>query len=164
MASEAPTLDWLNQSITIQIDNKPLHEILNKIGQQTGIAIVYDQSLANERVMGKYQDIPVSEALNRLFRGKNTIFQINDIQKVVVIKTFGAKHYIWTDNASDLIGRYGVENSEMTLEEIADFITQQYLEFENELLIEVINVKIKKYTNNFCGLFLLFWELIKLVI
>jgi hypothetical protein len=133
---------WLDEPVTIRFQNEPLSKMLEKISKKTGIAILYDQELANDKVSGNYKDVKVSDAITRLFCGKNKSIQVSKDKKVIVVKTFGAKTFIWA--VSDA-GEQGNEQNlldSMSLAELDQLTSQQYLKYkecianDNELLSE----------------------------
>lgn len=91
----AAATDWQDQPVTLEFSKEPLQKVLEKFCEQAGFSIVFDESLANELVTGDYDDITAVDALNRIFKGKNKIIQVNNDQKILVVKTFGAKKFVW---------------------------------------------------------------------
>ena len=70
-SSEATQSDWLKRNVTINFNNEPLGRVLEKISQQSGVSILYDDAFAHEKVIGNFKDIKISDAVTRLFKGKN---------------------------------------------------------------------------------------------
>jgi len=93
--------NWLDEPINISFQNEPLSKVLKQISEQTGISIAYDQQLANEKVTGNYQNVKTSNAITRLFKSKNISIQVNNEKKVVIVKTFGTKSFVWADTTQE---------------------------------------------------------------
>ena len=66
-----------------------MSSVLGKISAQTGIVILYDENLADQKITGNYKGIGLSEAVNRLFVEKNKSILINENEKLIIVKTFG---------------------------------------------------------------------------
>ncbi len=90
--------NWLDKQVSITFRNEPLRKVLSGIAQQASISIIYAQELANEKVNGDYNNLKALDAITRLFNGKNKVIQINSRKKIISIKTFGAKNFIWAGN------------------------------------------------------------------
>ncbi|MCW5209242.1 hypothetical protein VU10_03430, partial [Desulfobulbus sp. US1] len=86
--------EWLNDRVTIKFQEEPMNTVLGEIAQQTGIAILYDEKLADQKVTGYYKGVKFSEAINRLFSEKNKSIQVFKSEKKIIVKTFGAKQFI----------------------------------------------------------------------
>jgi len=134
--------NWLDAPVTIRFQNEPLSKMLGKISKKTGIAILYDQELADDKVSGNYKDVKASDAITRLFSGKNKSIQVSKDKKVIVVKTFGAKAFIW---AGSYTGEQGNEQNpleSMSLAELDTLTSQQYMKYkecianDNEFLTE----------------------------
>jgi type II secretory pathway component GspD/PulD (secretin) len=131
--------DWLDEPVTLRFQNESLRTVLEKISKKTGISILFAQDLADEKVTGNYQNVKASEAVTRLFSSKNKSIQINSDKKIIIVKTFGAKEFIWA-NAGDQShkGKDGQKN--LTSAELVKLHKQQYKEYkdsisnENELI------------------------------
>lgn len=95
IAEANDTSNWLDMPVTTTFQNEPLKKVLQNISEQTGISIAYDQTLANEKITGNYQKIKISDAIDRLFKNKNKTIQVNEKNKTIIIKTFGAKAFLW---------------------------------------------------------------------
>ena len=132
---------WLNDKVTIRFQEEPMSAVLGGIAQQTGIAILYDEKLAGQKVTGYYKDVKFSEAINRLFSEKNKSIQVFKNEKKIIVKTFGAKQFILassaeTDPSSD-------DSGKMTLANLERLHRQQYKEYkeriadDNEIVEEV---------------------------
>lgn len=119
---------WLDNSVTIEFDNLPMKTVLERIGKQAGVSILYDQSLANEKVMGKLHNVKVSDAIDRLFKGRNKIIQVDDAEKIIVVKTFGTKNFIWAGPEH--------KTSPITLAELDEMHALQYQQYKNSLTDE----------------------------
>ncbi|MCI5209072.1 MAG: hypothetical protein D3910_09825 [Candidatus Electrothrix sp. ATG2] len=80
-----------------------MNSVLGKISEQTGVAILYDEKLADQKVTGHYKNIKFSEAIDRLFSGTNKSIQVLGSEKKIMVKTFGAKNYISSRSDSSVI-------------------------------------------------------------
>jgi len=94
IAATKKARSWLDEPITISFKNEPLSKVLEQISERIGISIAYNQELANEKVTGNYKDVKTSDAITRLFRNKNNSIQVNKAEKIIIVKTFGAKNYL----------------------------------------------------------------------
>ncbi len=124
--------NWLDDPININFENEPLRKLLNQIAQQTGVSIAYDQELANEKVTGNYQNIKTSDAITRLFRGKNKSIQVNIAKRIIIIKTFGAKSYIWADSTQKALGQKQ-SSGLIFLANLEELHAQQYKEYKERI-------------------------------
>ncbi len=127
-AGAKQTTLWLNAPVTIRFQEKPLSGVLKELSRQTDIAILYDENLANERVTGNFKNVKASDAINRLFSKKNKSIQVSKDKKVIIVKTFGAKNFIWAYN-NDRIGDQGLLKL-MTLKDLGRLHTEQYKEYK----------------------------------
>ncbi|MCI5223852.1 MAG: hypothetical protein D3924_14565 [Candidatus Electrothrix sp. AR4] len=82
---------WLNSAVSVRFQNERLENVLGKISKQTGVVIVFNQELADEKVTGNYKGIKLSDAINRLFLGKNKTVQTDRSKKIILVKTFRKK-------------------------------------------------------------------------
>jgi type II secretory pathway component GspD/PulD (secretin) len=89
-------INWSERPVTVNFPNEPLSKVLNKIAKQAGLSVLYDQTLANEIVNGNYNGVKASKAITRLFKGQNLIVQVIDDKKIIIVKTFGTKDFIWS--------------------------------------------------------------------
>jgi len=120
--------NWLDEPISISFQNETLSKVLKQISEQTGVSIAYDQKLATEKVTGAYQGVKTSDAITRLFKSKNISIQVNTEKKVIIVKTFGAKNFIWASEHK------GYQNSsKMTLAELEKIHAQQYKEYKDRI-------------------------------
>ncbi|MCW5214109.1 hypothetical protein VU13_02110, partial [Desulfobulbus sp. US5] len=78
--------EWLNDRVTIKFQEEPMNTVLGEIAQQTGIAILYDEKLADQKVTGYYKGVKFSEAINRLFSEKNKSIQVFKSEKKIIVK------------------------------------------------------------------------------
>ncbi|WP_339138575.1 MAG: hypothetical protein WGN25_09740 [Candidatus Electrothrix sp. GW3-4] len=123
---------WLNDTVTVRFQEEPMSAVLGKISQQTGIAILYDEKLADQKVTGHYKDIKFSEAINRLFSDKNKSIQVFKNEKKIIVKTFGAKQFILAgDTPMSTKEHLHVDN--LSLDEIRTLQVSQYNEFRNQI-------------------------------
>jgi|GEM_PF-5735047 len=124
-SAEQQTSNWLDMPVTLSFRNEPLNKVLDEIGRQAHLSVVYDKAFASEPVMGIYQNVKASEAIARLFKGKNIILQVNDAKKVIVVKTFGTTHLIATGGQAT--------PSAITLKELNALNNQQYQEYKKSI-------------------------------
>jgi DNA-directed RNA polymerase subunit N (RpoN/RPB10) len=124
----------LNDSVSVQFQEELMSAVLEKISRQTGIAILYDEDLADQKVTGHYKDIKFSEAINRLFSEKNKSIQVFKNEKKIIVKTFGAKNFILALSAeiapSDQLSD---DSKKMTLAELEKMHRQQYKEYKERI-------------------------------
>ncbi|WLE98591.1 MAG: hypothetical protein QTN59_07060 [Candidatus Electrothrix communis] len=120
--------EWLNDKVTVRFQEKPMSTVLGEIAQQTGIAILYDEKLADQKVTGYYKDVKFSEAINRLFRGTNKSIQVFKSEKKIIIKTFGAKQFILvsSDQPSNNV-------DSVTVGDLQKLHRQQYKEYKERI-------------------------------
>ena len=118
--------NWLDETISINFQNEPLSKVLKQISEQTGVSIAYDQELANEKVTGNFEHIKTSDAITRLFRSKNKSIQVNEEKKIILIKTFGAKNFVWAGASVKSQNK----SSQMTLATLERMHAQQYKEYK----------------------------------
>lgn len=130
----ADTAGWLDEKVNIRFQNEAMSKVLGKISQQTGVAILFDEKLASEKVTGYYKNIKFSEVINRLFSEKNKSIQAFKYERKIIIKTFGAKQFILAgqDSASDSSGS-AQESYKMTLAELEKMHKQQYKEYKERI-------------------------------
>ncbi|MCI5157673.1 MAG: hypothetical protein D3906_04395 [Candidatus Electrothrix sp. AUS1_2] len=129
--------DWLNEGVTIRFQDEPMSAVLGKISQQTGIAILYDENLAGEKVTGHYKDIKFSEAIDRLFSEKNKSIQVFKGEKKIIVKTFGAKQFILAGKDSAVDSTDSEDESEkMSLAQVEERQRQRYNEYKKRITDE----------------------------
>ena len=126
-ATEKQT-NWLEKPISISFQNEPLSTVLKQISKKTGVSIAYDQELANEKVTGNYQNVKTSDAITRLFRSKNKSIQVNKAKKIIIVKTFGAKNFIWAGS-----NQSQSNSSQMSLAELEQMQSQQYRQYKKSI-------------------------------
>lgn len=120
--------EWLRKPVIVKFNKEPLKNVLYEISQQTGISIIYNSDFANEEITGQYDGVEASEAITRLFKGKNKIIQINNQEKLIVLKTFGFKSFtIANANAKHR------DESKQTLAELVELHSQQYVEYKDRI-------------------------------
>ncbi|MCI5223075.1 MAG: hypothetical protein D3924_10465 [Candidatus Electrothrix sp. AR4] len=132
-------VQWLDNTVSIRFQNKSLEKVLKGISLQTGVVIIFDQEMADQKVSGNYKKIKLSDAINRLFLGKDKTVQIGRAEKIIVVKTFGTKKFMTTGgsapNKKDVEARLE-DNSEMLLfdgmtsSELRKRLKKQNQEFE----------------------------------
>ena len=131
--------NWLDHPVTIRFQGETLGSVLESIAKQTGIAILYDQELANEKVSGNFKNVKASEAITRLFGSKNKSIQVGKDKKIIIVRTFGAKKFIWAGHSKG-IARKDQAFAPMTLGELETLHINQYKKYkerianENEIL------------------------------
>ena len=133
-AAGQSTTGWLDDRVTLRFQDEAMNEVLGKISQQTGIAILYDENLAGEKVTGNYKNIKFSEAINRLFSEKNKSIQVFKNEKKIVVKTFGAKQFILASSGET--SAVQTRDEDMIAAELEKMHRQQYKErivADNEL-------------------------------
>jgi hypothetical protein len=86
--------DWLIQTVSMQFKDEALPVILENLSKKTGVAILYDEQLVNEKFSGNYIDVTMVEFINRLFNQYNRAITFNRDKKLVIVETFGAERYL----------------------------------------------------------------------
>jgi type II secretory pathway component GspD/PulD (secretin) len=125
---------WLNDSVSVRFQDESMSTVLGKISQQTGIAILYDEKLADQKVTGHYKDIKFSEAINRLFSETNKSIQVFKNEKKIIVKTFGAKQFILASSAESAPSDNPSDDSEkMTIAELEQMHKRQYKEYKERI-------------------------------
>lgn len=127
----AKTTDWLDELVTIRFKDESLNLVLEEISKQTGIAILYEQDLATEKVTVNYKDVKVAAAIGRLFRAKNKSIQVNKKEKIIIVKTFGAKYFIRTGKVLYAQGKDS--SAPATLTELRKLHNLQFKEFKDRI-------------------------------
>ncbi|MCI5180150.1 MAG: hypothetical protein D3911_12675 [Candidatus Electrothrix sp. AW3_4] len=128
--------EWLNDKVTLRFQEEPMSSVLGKLSQQTGIAILYDEKLAGQKVTGLYKDIKFAEAINRLFSETNKSIQVLKNEKKIIVKTFGAKNFVLALSAQRVPSPANktLDNSEkMTLADLEKMHRQQYKEYKERI-------------------------------
>ncbi|MCI5160756.1 MAG: hypothetical protein D3917_01770 [Candidatus Electrothrix sp. AX5] len=125
---------WLNDRVTIRFQEEPMSVVLGGIAQQTGIAILYDEKLAGQKVTGYYKDVKFSEAINRLFSEKNKSIQVFKNEKKIIVKTFGAKQFILASSGETTSAKSSNDSEIlMTAAELKKMHRQQYKEYKERI-------------------------------
>ncbi|RJX18237.1 MAG: hypothetical protein C4575_11060 [Desulforudis sp.] len=78
----------------MEFKDEALAVILAKLSKKTGVVILYDEKLVNEKFSGNYSNLTMVEFLNRLFKKYNKAITFNREKKLVIVETFGAEKYI----------------------------------------------------------------------
>lgn len=86
--------DWLLQRVSMDFRDEKLSVILGNLSKKTGVAILYDEKLVDEKFSGNYKDVKMVEFINRLFHKYNKAITYNREKKVVIVETFGSEKYI----------------------------------------------------------------------
>lgn len=124
---------WLDAPVTIEFSNENLSSALEKISNQTGISILYDEALAKEKVSASYYNVKAVEAINRLFAGKNKSLSFNDEKKAIIVKHFGAKGYVWATGQEVESAADAEFGKKMTLADLERLHEQQFIEYKKRL-------------------------------
>ena len=131
-SAEQKSTNWLDDPVTIRFHDEPLNKILVEISKQTGIAILYDQKLSNKEISCNYTNVKVSEAITRLFTGKNKTIQVDQEKKNIIVKTFGAKDFVWSDSNNRGQG-IGQDVIPTTLGDLEKMHSQQYKKYKERI-------------------------------
>lgn len=121
--------DWLSQSVSIEFKKEPLKLVLGRLSKQTGVAIMYDEALGDNKVSGIYANIRLEKAISRLFARQNKSLIIQDDDKLIIVKHFGAKQYVWASNQHDALP----SPDGMTAEELKQMHHEQYREYRADV-------------------------------
>ncbi|CAK8723790.1 hypothetical protein H206_02390 [Candidatus Electrothrix aarhusensis] len=124
---------WLNDKVTIRFQEESMSAVLGGIAQQTGIAILYDEKLAGQKVTGYYKNVKFSEAINRLFSEKNKSIQVFKSEKKIVVKTFGAKQFILATSGKITPDQPVDEAETMTVADLEKMHKRQYKEYKERI-------------------------------
>ncbi|RWX52476.1 hypothetical protein VU01_10071, partial [Candidatus Electrothrix marina] len=125
--------EWLNDKVTVRFQEEPMSTVLGEIAQQTGIAILYDEKLADQKVTGSYKEIKFSEAINRLFSETNKSIQVFKNEKKIIVKTFGAKQFVLASSAEDVPNNFLSEDKLITAVELQKMQRQRYNEYRKRI-------------------------------
>ncbi|MCI5130604.1 MAG: hypothetical protein D3904_03580 [Candidatus Electrothrix sp. EH2] len=131
-AGQQDEVEWLDDPVTIRFQDELMSVVLGKISQQSGVAILYDEKLADQKVTGYYKGIKFSEAINRLFSEKNKSIQVFRNEKKIIVKTFGAKQFVLAGNVPDSTDSED-ESEGMTLAELRKMHARQYKEYRERI-------------------------------
>ena len=101
----------------------------DKISEKTHVTIVFDQGQRNNPVSMEYVNIPLQNAVNRIFAHQNKSIIFNNEEKIIIVKSFGAKEYVWT--AYD--GNRVTFPDKMTADEVNQLHSEQYQEYLTDL-------------------------------
>ncbi|MCI5226330.1 MAG: hypothetical protein D3918_06630 [Candidatus Electrothrix sp. AX2] len=125
--------EWLNDKVTLRFQEEPMSSVLGKLSEQTGIAILYDEKLAGQKVTGLYKDIKFAEAINRLFSETNKSIQVLKNEKKIIVKTFGAKNFVLALSSKTVAGESSAKERIMTAAELEKMHRQQYKEYKERI-------------------------------
>ncbi|MCI5193654.1 MAG: hypothetical protein D3915_11105 [Candidatus Electrothrix sp. AU1_5] len=126
--------EWLNDKVTLRFQEEPMSSVLGKLSQQTGIAILYDEKLAGQKVTGLYKDIKFAEAINRLFSETNKSIQVLKNEKKIIVKTFGAKNFVLALSAQSApVSEFLDKEKSMTVADLEKMHRQQYKEYKERI-------------------------------
>lgn len=122
--------EWLNDKVTLRFQEEPMSSVLGKLSEQTGIAILYDEKLAGQKVTGLYKDIKFAEAINRLFSETNKSIQVLKNEKKIIVKTFGAKNFVLALSAQSApVSEFLDKEKSMTVADLNKLHKEQYEEY-----------------------------------
>ena len=76
-----------------------------------------------------YDNVPLQHALNRIFAHQNKSFIFNKEEKIIIVKSFGAKEYVWTAYDRNQV----TFPEKMTAEEVNQLHNEQYQEYLADL-------------------------------
>lgn len=130
--TEAPP-DWLIQTVSMQFKDATLPVILESLSEKTGVAILYDEKLVNEKFSGTYTEITMVEFLNRLFNKYNKAITFNRDKKLVIVETFGAEKYIIAGGAAKSSTEVLPFMDGMTRAELEELQREQYELYRDSL-------------------------------
>lgn len=77
--------------IDLDVDGKPLREVIGMIAQQTSYEIAIDAKWGDHPVSGKYDQVTVDDFFKRTLRGENISIIHNDADRKIVVRLFGQK-------------------------------------------------------------------------
>jgi hypothetical protein len=83
-------MSWYDAPVDVTFQEEHIDDVLQQIHEQTGITILYDQSMAGEMVTGSYRTSALN-AVRRLFSEKNIVVQMDNASRALVVRGFGAK-------------------------------------------------------------------------
>ena len=69
--SSAADSDAKRESVTIDVVDEPLNQVLARISEASGYEIVFDEEWGNEPVSLTFKDEPLEKALNRVLANLN---------------------------------------------------------------------------------------------
>jgi hypothetical protein len=73
-AQAKSTISVKTGRLTLQVQNLPLESVLSEISEQSGVAIVNAQSVAQEQVSLHLRDLPLDQGLQQILKGHDTFF------------------------------------------------------------------------------------------
>jgi type II secretory pathway component GspD/PulD (secretin) len=76
--------------ITLEFSNELLQDVLKKISEQSGYEIVLAHTLPVKPVSGKLKNIPLDQALKRVFREVNYSAVWDDNNKKIFVSLYGS--------------------------------------------------------------------------
>ncbi|WP_153306399.1 hypothetical protein [Desulfogranum japonicum] len=109
------------QSITLKFKQVELGTIFNKIAQESGVQIIYDEKISKSIVSGEYADVPLREVVARLLRGVNHILTMDEANRTLMIRGFGSAGYAQKGPSLDSTD----SNSDLTYQQTQSLYTTQ---------------------------------------
>lgn len=136
-ASNTNGQHWLTQPVSLEFNNEPLRKVLGRISSETGVAIMYDEALGGELVTGFYKEVSLEKAIMRLFTNRNKSLIIHDAKRLVIVRNFGAKNYVWAETTlTDLPSPEG-----MSAEDLAKMHDEQYREYRADIEDDTVEME-----------------------
>jgi hypothetical protein len=77
--------------LTMRIKQRPLHEVLDLVAEQTGYTVKIEEKFADKLVSGDFVSISVDTLFQRILKGENKIIVISPDERSIVVKTVGQK-------------------------------------------------------------------------
>lgn len=117
---------WMEREVSLSFKNEPLGDVLSQLSRQVDVGILFDESLKSHHVSGYFDSITIQVAVYRLFSQQNKIVIYDEDNRVIIVKQFGAKQYIWaTKELSEVPKSNG-----MTAERLELLHGQQYKDYK----------------------------------
>ena len=123
--------DIFEKKISLRFYDKNLQDVFTYITSETGIKIIYDEHLSEQKVSGNFKEIPLITALDRLLKGVNHSLEMNKDRKTLLIKAFGKVKYTSTTTGSTGVGL--LPDKDITYAELKTLLDRQYKEFTKQL-------------------------------
>lgn len=89
-----PVLSSIQQAtITLEIHNERIQEVLEHIAKETGFTMMYGEQLAGKKISGKFNNVSLEEVIRRIFKGESYTLTVSPEEKIIIVKTYGVQKY-----------------------------------------------------------------------
>lgn len=125
-------MDITSIPVSMEFNDEPLGKVLGALSTEADIAIIYDQDQSDRLVSGSLQEQSLQEALYQLFSNQNKSLIVFDSKRLIVVKCFGAKHYILAETVENKCHAH----SGLTLSQLKEMHKKQYDEYKQSIIGE----------------------------